>query len=127
MGRRPDKQMRSLAAPLLLLAGCATGNPRECYLLRGADEIYGKDLVEVVDHDSARDRLLAITLSPPGEPAEALVEWFAEEWSAIVADLPADASLYWFKESKGMLGYRQGVVAVRDCRILRSSAMADDN
>ncbi len=95
--------------------------------MRGADLIYGEDLVEAVNHDSARHRLFEIAELPPGEPDKALGSWFEAEWSALVKDLPTDASLYWFKESKGVLGYRQGVVAVRHCRVLRSSVMAEDN
>ncbi len=95
--------------------------------MRGADLIYGKDLVETVDHDSARHRLFETAQSPPGEPEQTLGSWFESEWSALVTDLPADASLYWFKEAKGALGYRQGVVAVSHCRVLRSSVMVEDN
>lgn len=119
--------MRVYVVVLLLAAGCATTSPKECHLLRGADEVYGEDLVDVVDHDSARNRLLEISESPPGEPERALSTWFEAEWSALTKGLPDDASLYWFKEAKGALGYRQGVVAVRHCRVLRSSVMVEDN
>lgn len=112
---------------LLLAAGCATTSPRECHLLRGADHVYGEDLVNLVDHDSALQRLLESGELPSGEFEVALAAWFEEEWSTLTTGLPDDASLYWFKESKGALGYRQGVIAVRRCRVLRSSVMVEDN
>lgn len=116
-----------LLAFLLLAAGCVTANPQDCRQLRGADVLDSDALVAVVDHAAARERLMASAESPPGAPEEALAAWFETEWSAFVRDLPADTTIYWFKESKGALGFRQGLVAVRGCRVLRSVGMVEDN
>lgn len=112
---------------LLLVSGCVTANPENCCQLRGADSLDSAALVAVVDHAEARQRLFATAESPPGAPEEALAAWFETEWSAFVRDLPADATIYWFKESRGALGFRQGLVAVRGCRSLKSVGMAEDN
>ncbi|MDX1996634.1 MAG: hypothetical protein SF066_02855 [Thermoanaerobaculia bacterium] len=116
-----------LAFLLLLAAGCVTANPRDCRQVRGADVLDSSAFVAVVDHAAARQRLLASGDSPPGVPEEALAAWFETEWSAFIKNLPAGATIYWFKESKGALGYRQGLVAIRGCRVLRSVGMVEDH
>lgn len=118
---------RFALALLLIASACVTARPQDCRQLRGAAVLDSSALVAVVDHAAARQRLMASAESPPGAPEEALASWFETEWSAFVRDLPADATIYWSKESKGALGFRQGLVAVSGCRVLRSVGMVEDN
>lgn len=111
----------------LATVACAHVDPRQCRVLRGADEVLGKDLVDIVDRESARSRLFAIADSPPGDPGQVLSDWFEADWAAFVSGIPNGATIYWFKEPKGGLGYRQGVIAVRGCRIVRASVLLEDN
>lgn len=127
--RRHGTYMRWLAlVALLFVTGCAGGSARSCSTLEGANELLERQaLVEVVDYRGALERLLAEGRRLEPEQKAALVKWFDQEWAYFTAGLPADAKLWWFKQSKGAMGYRRGVVALNGCRVLRSDTMIEDN
>ena len=101
--------------PLLAIVSCATTESNRCDHLSAADEILGQSLVRVVDHDSALSQFLDSAPSNGGGPDADLVQYFEAEWPPLEAASRKGAKIFWFKESKGSLGWRQGLVAVHNC------------
>lgn len=125
--RKPAFTAITTAALVVLAASCSAGRSTSCEVLRGKQTLYRGDLIEVVDAKSALARLLDQSNPPPGEARVALEAWFHSEWRDLVAELPATARVWWFRESKGSLGFRQGIAAVDGCRVLGAVTLIEDN
>ena len=97
-----------------------------CSVFRGEFDVYRRDLIREVDHDSALSRFLEIMGTPEGDWM-AQAEWFEPEWAKFTDALPADAALYLFQSSKGALGHDEGIVAVQGCKALAVLMLAEQN
>ena len=86
-----------------------------------------ESLLAKVDHDSALAKVLVDTEVLPTAAREGLIASFEAEWSRVSTGLPNGTELWWFREGKGALGRREGVVAIRGCRVLRASTLLEDN
>jgi hypothetical protein len=118
----------SLVLLLSVLFGCASAAPRgECSILDGADALYPSSLVGRISREAALSRLLSDSEPLTPEIRAAQIAWFEEEWPEFEALLTKNAETWWFKESKGVLGWREGVVGVDGCRIVSALTFSDDN
>lgn len=116
--------LSALAAGVSIHCGATTSN---CRVLTGTEALHPDALVIEVDQETALQRLLSASEPLDPEPRQALISWFHEEWDGLRSEIPENAEVWWFKESKGALGRREGLVALDGCRVLRSVTLIDDN
>ena len=108
----------SLMITLLVLAGCRTAS-------RCRDE----SLISVVRSETeARELVLReIDVSTlPDDPRHSMETWVDGEVEKLFA-ARGNAEVWYFKESKGGLGWRKGLAAIANCRRVAEFEFSDDN